>query len=202
MPTDSDVKAADGALEVRDDGTYALRFERRLAHPPEKVWRAITEPDQLRHWFPTDIEGQRELGARIRFVFRDDAPKAADMPEVLARDPEDMDGEITEFDPPRLLAFTWGEEALRFELRLDEPGCVLAFTHTFTEPGNVPHPEGPRKKGARDAAGWTVCLNALEAVVDGRQVEWSPDETSPRVEAEPGEDRWAQLYQGYVNRFG
>ena len=131
MPTGIDDKAA-GTLEVRDDGKYVLRFERRLAHPPEKVWAALTEPDQLRRWFPTDIEGERRPGAPIRFVFREDAPSAADMPELLEHDPQDLDGEFTEFDPPRLLAYRWGDEHLRWELEPTAEGCRLAFAQTFS----------------------------------------------------------------------
>ena len=33
------------------DNRPALRFERRLAHPIDKVWRAVTEPDELGRWF-------------------------------------------------------------------------------------------------------------------------------------------------------
>jgi hypothetical protein len=38
-------------LEDRPDGA-TLRLQRRYAHPPERVWRAITDPDELAHWFP------------------------------------------------------------------------------------------------------------------------------------------------------
>ena len=41
----------DGTLEERD-GRFVLRFERRLPHPPEEVWRALTEPDRMAAWFP------------------------------------------------------------------------------------------------------------------------------------------------------
>src|SRR3954454_1806459 len=133
MTTRTRGTSADGTLEVRDDGKYVLRFERHLSHPAEKVWGALTEPEQLRRWFPTDIEGERRLGAKIRFVFRDDAPRAADMPELLEHAPEDPDGEFTEFDPPRLLAYTWGEEDLRWELEPTNEGSRLAFSHTFDE---------------------------------------------------------------------
>jgi hypothetical protein len=37
-------------LTLEDGPT--LRFERRYSHPIERVWRAITDPDELRHWFP------------------------------------------------------------------------------------------------------------------------------------------------------
>ena len=39
------------------EGRDAVRFERRLAHPPERVWRAITDRGELEAWFPADIEG-------------------------------------------------------------------------------------------------------------------------------------------------
>ena len=34
---------ADGTLETRD-GRHVLRYERRLAHPVERVWAALTQP--------------------------------------------------------------------------------------------------------------------------------------------------------------
>ena len=42
---------AQGRLEQLEDGRWRLRFTRTLEHPPEKVWRAITEPEHLAHWF-------------------------------------------------------------------------------------------------------------------------------------------------------
>jgi uncharacterized protein YndB with AHSA1/START domain len=186
-----DTSAVAGTLAVRDDGRYVLRFERRLAHPPDKVWRALTEPDQLRQWFPTDIDGERKLGAKILFVFRDDAPRAEDMPELLEHDPEDLEGEFTEFDPPRLLAYTWGDEDLRWELEPTADGCRLALTHTFDERSGIPHPAGPRKKAARTAAGWHVCLTALDTLL-GR---------GPRDHDRSGDQPWQQLYEHYVDNF-
>ena len=137
MPAGTSDQAAAGILEIRDDGRYVLRFERHIAHPPQRVWRALTEPDQLRQWFPTDIEGERKAGAKIRFAFREPVPRAEDMPELLEHDPEDLDGEFTEFDPPRRLAYTWGEEDLRWELEPAGDGCRLLFTHTFTDRSGI-----------------------------------------------------------------
>lgn len=34
------------------EGRSVLRFERWLEYSAERVWRAITEPEELRHWFP------------------------------------------------------------------------------------------------------------------------------------------------------
>jgi uncharacterized protein YndB with AHSA1/START domain len=131
-----------GTLLTRD-GRSVLRFERLLRHPPEKVWRAITEPEQLAGWFPGRIEGEREAGAPLRFV-----PEGG----------EPTEGKVIDFEPPRLFSYTWGDSVLRFELRPDAAGTVLVFTHTFDE----------RPSAASFAAGWHQCLDGLDAVVAGR----------------------------------
>jgi hypothetical protein len=40
-----------GALESRD-GAWVLTMERDFAHPAEKVWPWLTDPDRLRQWSP------------------------------------------------------------------------------------------------------------------------------------------------------
>src|SRR3954465_7663779 len=41
-----------------------LRFERFLPRPVEEVWHAVTDPAEMRAWFPTRIESDRwEAGA-------------------------------------------------------------------------------------------------------------------------------------------
>ena len=52
------------ATVLDDDGRVALRFRRRLPHPPEKVWRALTESEHLQHWMPCDLVGERRAGRR------------------------------------------------------------------------------------------------------------------------------------------
>ena len=46
-----------------DDGRVAIRFVRLLPHPPEKVWRAITDPEQLAAWFPAVVDLGQPTGA-------------------------------------------------------------------------------------------------------------------------------------------
>ena len=144
-----------GRLERADDG-WQLVFERRLRHPPEKVWRAMTEPEHLRAWFPTTIDGDRRAGARLRFVFPN-----GEGPTI--------EGEMVTYDPPRHLELRWGdEETLRFELSPDGDGTYLRFVNRIRELG----------KAARDAAGWHVCLDNLERQLDGQQMlgpeAWKP----------------------------
>ncbi|HWF15384.1 MAG TPA: SRPBCC family protein [Acidimicrobiales bacterium] len=133
-----------GTLETAADGRSVLRYRRRLAHPPEKVWRALTEDGHLAAWFPTTIEGPRQAGAALRFSFRNG-------------EGEPFAGEMLAFEPPSLLELRWSDDVLRFELEAAGTGSVLSLIVTFPEHG----------KAARDGAGWHVCLERLAAESDG-----------------------------------
>jgi uncharacterized protein YndB with AHSA1/START domain len=127
-----------GQLKQLED-RWQLRFARELHHSPDRVWRALVEPEHLEAWFPTTMEGDRAAGAPLKFSFRaDEAPP--------------MDGEMITYEPPSVLEFKWGEDILRFELQPTEDGTLLTLYDTFDELG----------RGARDAAGWHVCLDLLE----------------------------------------
>jgi uncharacterized protein YndB with AHSA1/START domain len=127
------------------DGRWELRFVRPLAHPVDKVWRAVTEPSGLAAWFPFDIEGPREAGAPLRFVFREGEGAA-------------FEGVMVEFDPPSVMELRWeDDETLRLEVAPSGTGCVLTLINRFDEVG----------KAARDAAGWHECLDALECFLAG-----------------------------------
>lgn len=130
------------------DGRSVLRFERRLQHPLEKVWRAVTESKHLAAWFPARLDIDRfDVGGKIEFVFpHGEGPT--------------LDGVITELDPPHVFAYTWADTTLRFELRSDGSDCVLVFTQTFDD----------RPAAASFAAGWHYCLDALDDSLAGRPV--------------------------------
>ena len=99
-------------VTLHADGRTTLRLQRRLPHPIEKVWRAITSPEHMAARFPAEagIDGDRTtygFGA---------------------------DGRITENDPPHVFAHTWDTGLLRWELTPDgEGGTLPTFTHTFTD---------------------------------------------------------------------
>jgi uncharacterized protein YndB with AHSA1/START domain len=176
MSDDDGARDGFGTLE-RNGEVAVLHYERRLAHPQERVWRAITEDADLAAWFPTTIEGPRRDGAALRFAFRQG-------------EAEPFGGEMLAFVPPTLMELRWSDDVLRFELEPDarsesgsdagdgSTGCILRLTVTFTEFG----------KAARDAAGWHVCLERLSASTDG---------TAP-----PAPDRWKELHRSYMERFG
>ena len=148
-----------GELDRSDADALRLRFVRRLAHAPEKVFRALTEPEHLRAWFPTDIIGERKTGAHLKFEFRD-----GEGPTIQ--------GTLLAYDPPTLVEYQWGDdETLRFELAPDGDGTVLTFVNTFVELG----------KAARDAAGWHTCLDLLDHELDGTTPDWTQSERWKQV---------------------
>lgn len=139
------------------DGQPVLRFERRLRHSPAKVWRAISDPAEMVHWFPAAVEAELRPGAPMRFTFAEEAVVDGD-----------WDGEVLEVDPPKVFMFRWNVDVLRFELLPDGDGCRLVFTQTVGG-GWV-----GRLGAGRTASGWDTCLDVLAAQLDGETV--TPDE--------------------------
>lgn len=138
-------------LEI--EGRPALRFERRLPHPPARVWTMITEPDELATWFPARVHLDAwEVGRTVRFTF----------------DGEDGEttGRVLAVEPVRRLALDWEGDELVFELAGTDEGTLLTFTTLLAE----------RDTAARNAAGWDVCLDALTGTSDpassGRTPDW------------------------------
>ena len=134
----------------------AIRLERHLPDPPDVVWRALTEREQLGAWFPCDVilsGGRWKVGAAITFPFP---------PEVLDLT---LTGEVLEVDEPSVLAFTWGDDRLRFELSPEGDGTRLVLID-----------ELPPDTAARNAAGWEQCLDRLAGI------EPEPDGWQPRFE--------------------
>jgi uncharacterized protein YndB with AHSA1/START domain len=134
---------AHGTYTTVDDRPAVL-FERRLAHPPHAVWRMVTDPAELQHWFPCEVELESRVGGAMRFVFSPDLT---------------LDGEVLELDEPRRFAFLWGVDVLRFELVPDGDGTLLTMLHVLNEEGD--------DAAAKTAAGWHVCLDGMERRLAG-----------------------------------
>jgi uncharacterized protein YndB with AHSA1/START domain len=157
------------AVLLERDGRSVLRFERELRQSRERVWRALTELDELQAWHPTPF---LLAGATVEFL---SAPGAPDFGT----------GRLLALEEPALIAYTWGEDQLRWTLSEREDGCLLTLEHSF----------GDRFKAARDGAGWHVCLTALGALLDGAAV---PEKGRAR-ELPAG---WSELNEDYQRRFG
>ncbi|HEV2369457.1 MAG TPA: SRPBCC family protein [Acidimicrobiales bacterium] len=149
------------ATLLRTGARPVLRFERRLPKPVETVWRAVTDPDEMRSWFPTRIEiGEWQVGAALTHHFDD-------------HDIDPLPGTVVEWDPPRRVGFTWGEDTISFEL---SPAPDGGTTFVLTEELSANH-------AARNAAGWDTCLDRLQLGVEGEP--WQPRFARYVAEFEP-----------------
>jgi uncharacterized protein YndB with AHSA1/START domain len=102
-----------------------LRFENIYPYPPERVWRALTDPAAIADWLmPNNFEPR--LGHKFQFKTQ---PRPG------------FDGivncEVQEIDPPRQLAYSWRgggiDTQVRFRLEPIAEGTRLTLEHTGFE---------------------------------------------------------------------
>src|SRR5690606_32968635 len=114
-----------------------LRFERLFPGSIERVWACLTEPGQRRKWL---AGGEMELvvGGRVElfFLHNELTPHDEEIPERFCnmKQGHRMQGYITACEPPRLLAYTWGEDPqasseVCFELTEQDGSVLLVLTH-------------------------------------------------------------------------
>jgi uncharacterized protein YndB with AHSA1/START domain len=131
------------------DDRWTLVFVRDLRHPPEKVWAALTEPEQLRAWSPCTAD--RNLGsigpATLTMI---DSETSVSMPSM-----------VSQAEPPTLLEYTWGPDALRFELAALDSGTRLTLRHTMKDRDALP----------KVAAGWHLCFVVAEHLLAGDPIQ-------------------------------
>jgi uncharacterized protein YndB with AHSA1/START domain len=101
--------------------TDAIAFEFDLQHPPEKVWRALTDPALLEEWLLPVVDRELELATGASFTLRT-KPQPGWDGTVRCR--------LVEIDPPRKLSYTWtvGDSWL---------DTVVTFTLTPTPSGTL-----------------------------------------------------------------
>lgn len=109
------------------DGDYAtLTFERRIRHPVELVWKALTEPEHLALWYMTKARIEGRQGGSIDYV--------------TGQAQLHVTGKILTWEPPRVFEHEWnvdprkdlpkGETTIvRWELTPEGDGTLLRFTH-------------------------------------------------------------------------
>ena len=89
--------------------TRAVVVEREMPHPPEKLWRALTQPHLIQEWL---MKNDFEPVVGHRFNLRGDWGGVLDC-DVLA------------VEPNKTLSYTWN-------FRHDDPAYNLASVVTFT----------------------------------------------------------------------
>ena len=155
----------EGNVTRVDDG-YVLTFERRLHHPVEKVWAALTDPSRLSGWLAGDSSDiELRVGGRVLLTGHDSGIEST----VLA------------LDPPHLIEYGWKTKnwdggTIRWEISEDGGGSRLRLTHRMPAIDLAADREMMRRMGMdpdafpplpRAMAGWHTILDRLERTLEG-----------------------------------
>jgi uncharacterized protein YndB with AHSA1/START domain len=169
------------ALDIRD-GRSTVVFTRDFLDAPDRVWIALTDPEQLALWAPHTAD--RNLSSVGKVVFTmlggvDDVTPAFDVP-----------GAVLIADKPTTLEHSWGTDLLEWRLdavdALDEAARTrLTLRHTLSDPGMA----------SAVAAGWHLCLEVADAVLAGKP-------TSPVRSSEALKHGWQDLNERYAAALG
>jgi uncharacterized protein YndB with AHSA1/START domain len=117
----------------------ALITEIHIAAPPERVFQAISDPREQRIWWDNkdcrleSFEMDARRGGSWRFSTSQTSMNINGISKF------DCSGEIVEFDPPRVLAYTWianwhdvksRKTMVRWELSPLDGGTLVTVTHS------------------------------------------------------------------------
>jgi uncharacterized protein YndB with AHSA1/START domain len=125
--------------------TLTVTVERDIPHPPEKIWRALTQPHLIEEWLM-----KNDFKAAVGHKFK------------LSGDWGAASCEVLEIEPQKTLSYTWSAM-----------GLESVVTFTLTRAGNGTHlrmdqagfrPDQPQAyHGAQ--WGWNKFLTTLEEVL-------------------------------------
>lgn len=132
--------------------TRTVVVERELPHPPEKVWRALTQPHLVEEWL---MQGDVQAKVGHRFNLRGEWGGV-------------LDCEVLDVEPHRTLSYSWNfvHDDPAYDLR-----SVVTFTLTPTGTGTHLRMEQsgfrPAQKQAYGGAhaGWRKFLAKLEQLL-------------------------------------
>jgi len=155
-----------GSVLETPDGKVMVVFERVLAHPPEIVWQALTDPDKLHQWFP-GIQLVQQQGGVFNIWFGGEC-----------EGPAHVSGIVEVYDPPNKLVMG----SMCYELEPISQGCLLRFT-------DILHFDGSRTKihhALLVLPGWHSYLDNLEAQLDQQPERFGAPEIDYRNIEVPG----------------
>ena len=143
---------------------HTVAFVRILPGPIERIWDFIADGKKRGEWFASgDLPEKVGQPFTMRFKHSTLSPNQAPPPEPYKKmDAEGHQAEetVTEIDPPRRLAFTWGGNSeVVFELTPKDGKVLLTLTHRKLA-------SEAERNG--NAAGWQCHLAVLVDKVEGR----------------------------------
>jgi uncharacterized protein YndB with AHSA1/START domain len=132
--------------------TRSLIVEREMPHPPEKIWRALTQGPLIEEWLMKN-DFQPQVGHRFSY-------RSTPVPGWNGV----IDSEVLAIEPNSRLCYSWGSMGLM---------TVVTWTLTPTKGGTHVRMEQTGFRSEEDAAykgarwGWTKFIGNMDRVVGG-----------------------------------
>lgn len=133
----------------KDGEKWTLVLVKELRHSPEKVWAALTEPEQLAQWSPFDADHSLgTVGAKAK-ITTVGAPAEYATAETT----------VTRADAPHVLEYKWGHFDMLWQLEENGEGTRLTLWTTIG-----------RNYMAMGAAGWQICFDVMDLYLQGQPI--------------------------------
>jgi uncharacterized protein YndB with AHSA1/START domain len=140
---DSYMPGPAAGADVRKAGDdWTLVLVRELRQSPATVWKALTDPTQLREWAPFDADRNLSAVGKAKL-------STTGTPQV-------SETTVKRAEEPQLLEYDWGGGDLRWQLEPHGSGTRLTLWHHID-----------RRFIAWGAAGWHICFDVLERYLAG-----------------------------------
>jgi uncharacterized protein YndB with AHSA1/START domain len=125
--------------------TRSVIIEREMPHPPEKVWRALTQGHLIEEW-----------------LMKNDFQAVAGHSFKLQADWGTVDCQVTAVEPSKTLAYSWAayglESVVTWSLTATDSGTRLRMEHAGFRPDQEQAHQGAK-------GGWRQFITALEQVL-------------------------------------
>ena len=137
-------------MTTKTKSSDALVVERTFNAPVARVWKALTDADQMRVWYFDLKEFKPEVGFEFEFVVEHDGNSYHHLCK------------ITEVIPQKKIAYTWrykgepGDSLVTFELFAEGGKTRLRLTHEGIET----FPRTPAYARKNFEAGWTAIIGS------------------------------------------
>ena len=130
------------AARVQKDGEkWTLVLVKELRHPPEKVWRALTEPAHLREWAPFETDASMGTVGTVNLTW--------------AGAPKPIETRVTRAEAPKALEY----DDTRWELEAIGGGTRLTLWTKID-----------RRFISMGAAGWHIAFDVLDRLLGGTPI--------------------------------
>jgi len=141
-------------MTMPETSTRSVIVEKELPHPPEKVWRALTESSLIEQWL---MKNDFQPVAGHSFTLRSEpVPNWNGLIEC----------QVVAVEPGKTLSYSWTafglESLVRFTLTPTDAGTRLRMEHS-----GFPMDHEASYKGA--TYGWQKFLGGLERVLSGME---------------------------------